>query len=61
MQVYFIQYPVNISVISAVTGGASRAVYAHIKILPGSLAEHSFSVKYPGRISKVIAFLRIFL
>lgn len=47
--------------ISAVTGGASRAVYARIKILPFVRTVISFSVTALGSISKVIAFLCVFL
>lgn len=57
-----IPYPLSAHCgISAVTGGASRAAYARIKILPFVRTVISFSVAASGSISKVIAFLRIFL
>ena len=57
-----IPYPLSAHCgISAVTGGASRAVYARIKILPFVRTVISFSVTALGSISKVIAFLCVFL
>lgn len=57
-----IPYPLSAHCgISTVTGGASRAVYVRIKILPFVRTVISFSVTALGSISKVIAFLCVFL